>query len=85
MEMNKIFLLNGEIVWNTGKVASSRMTHIVYDGAPLKSRIDPSYFADKYGMPVGERRDRMPEPPTDSSDDNPDDDGKQKNSRRFFD
>ena len=29
---------NGEIVWNTGKVASSRMTHIVYDGAPLKSR-----------------------------------------------
>ena len=28
----------GKIIWNTGKVASSRMTHILYEGQPLHSR-----------------------------------------------
>lgn len=27
-----------KIIWNTGKVASSRMTHILYEGQPLHSR-----------------------------------------------
>lgn len=31
-------LRDGEVVWNSGKVTSSRMTHILYEGAPLKSR-----------------------------------------------
>ena len=29
---------DGETVWDSGKVKSSRMTHIVYEGTPLKSR-----------------------------------------------
>jgi alpha-L-rhamnosidase len=29
---------DGETVWDTGKVGSSRMTHIRYEGAPLGSR-----------------------------------------------
>lgn len=29
---------DGETVWDSGKVVSSRMTHIAYEGAPLKSR-----------------------------------------------
>lgn len=29
---------DGEPVWDTGKVASSRMTHVEYAGAPLRSR-----------------------------------------------
>ena len=29
---------SGKILWNTGKVASSRMTHILYEGQPLHSR-----------------------------------------------
>ena len=28
----------GQIIWDTGKVASSRMTHIPYEGKPLHSR-----------------------------------------------
>lgn len=28
----------GKIIWNTGKVTSSRMTHILYEGQPLHSR-----------------------------------------------
>ena len=28
----------GKIIWNTGKVASSWMTHILYEGQPLHSR-----------------------------------------------
>lgn len=28
----------GKIIWNTGKVASSRMTHILYEGQSLHSR-----------------------------------------------
>ena len=28
----------GKIIWNTGKVASSRMTHILYEGQPMHSR-----------------------------------------------
>lgn len=30
--------VNGETVWNSGKVASASMTHIPYGGRPLKSR-----------------------------------------------
>ena len=30
--------VNGEIVWNSGKVESSSMTHILYAGRPLKSK-----------------------------------------------
>lgn len=33
-----IALRDGETVWDSGKVASPRMTHIAYEGAPLKSR-----------------------------------------------
>ena len=58
--------------------------------------VDPKYFANKYNMPVGERRNQslMPMP---DDDDNPDDDGgdgkqqvdddkdKQKNAKPFFD
>lgn len=33
-----IALRDGEQVWDSGKVSSSRMTHIAYDGVPLKSR-----------------------------------------------
>lgn len=29
---------NGEVIWDTGKVLSSRMTHIKYEGLPLCSR-----------------------------------------------
>lgn len=47
--------------------------------------VDPSYFADKYGMPVGERRDRMPAPPEEDPEGNPNDDSKQKNGHGFFD
>lgn len=47
--------------------------------------VDQSYFADKYGMPVGERRDRMPVPPEEDPKSNPNDDGKQKNGHGFFD
>lgn len=30
---------NGEQLWDSGKVFSSRMTHIAYEGAPLHSRL----------------------------------------------
>lgn len=44
--------------------------------------VDGSYFADKYGMPVGERRDRMSElPPSGPSSE----EGKQSNAKSFFD
>ena len=33
-----IAVRDGETVWDSGKTASSRMTHIDYEGAPLKSR-----------------------------------------------
>ena len=46
--------------------------------------VDPSYFAEKYGMPVGERRNNlpplMPEPDYDQEEDT-----QKKNSRNFFD
>lgn len=46
--------------------------------------VDPSYFADKYGMPVGERRNNLPAlvPGDDGEEDG---EKKQKNSRPFFD
>ena len=51
--------------------------------------VDPSYFADKYGMPVGNRREVTPPmmPGDDSNDDDikPEDKSKQKNGRPFFD
>ena len=34
---------DGKEVWNTGKVASSRMTHVPYAGEPLKSRDHVDY------------------------------------------
>jgi hypothetical protein len=56
--------------------------------------VDPSYFADKYGMPVGERRNEMfaPEPEDKKKDTDEDEDkdkdpdkNKQTNARSFFD
>lgn len=59
--------------------------------------VDPKYFAEKYSMPVGERRQAMPvaTDPDDDNDTDPtgeEDDkgsnkpkGKQKNARSFFD
>lgn len=52
--------------------------------------VDPSYFADKYGMPVGDRREMAPTMPPgddveDGDDTKPEDNGKQKNGRPFFD
>ena len=48
--------------------------------------VDPSYFTEKYGMPVGKRRDMYP-PGNEGGeeDDNSDPDKKQKNGRPFFD
>ena len=46
--------------------------------------VEPSYFADKYGMPVGERR-QQPSPATDKENDNEEDGDKRKNSHPFFD
>ncbi len=51
--------------------------------------VAPSYFADKYGMPVGDRREVTP-PMMPGGDDNeddtkPEDKSKQKNGRPFFD
>ena len=50
--------------------------------------VEPSYFADKYGMPVGERIGGMPALlPADGGNrnDSPGDGGRQRNARRFFD
>ena len=54
--------------------------------------VDPSYFADKYGIPVGNRREvippMMPEGDgdvNDGDDTKPEDKSKQKNGRAFFD
>ena len=49
--------------------------------------VNPSYFADKYGMPVGERRDRGMLPPADGSGDDEDDndDKPGKREKSFFD
>ena len=46
--------------------------------------VDPKYFADKYGMPVGERRQAAP-PKEDDEEDEKKSKGKQKNAHRFFD
>ena len=48
--------------------------------------VDPSYFADKYNMPVGDRRDFSTLPGIPGGKDEEDDpDKKQKNGRPFFD
>lgn len=48
--------------------------------------VDPSYFADKYGMPVGERRQVAPPMlPGGDDDTEPEDKTRQKNGRPFFD
>lgn len=48
--------------------------------------VDPSYFADKYGMPVGERRNAMALPAVkDNTDNDSANDNKGKNSHTFFD
>ena len=50
--------------------------------------VDPKYFADKYNMPVGERRQhQFPAPDPDDDGEDKDDKGKktQKNARPFFD
>lgn len=53
--------------------------------------VDPSYFADKYGMPVGNRREITPPTITPDDDNNSDDSktpegkSKQKNDSLFFD
>ena len=43
----------GKIIWNTGKVASSRMTHILYEGQPLHSR-EKVYWSVKLWDEKGE-------------------------------
>lgn len=48
--------------------------------------VDPQYFADKYNMPVGERRQRqVPSPDPDDDGDDDKDPKKQHNARPFFD
>ena len=48
--------------------------------------VDPKYFADKYNMPVGERRQQqVPSPDPDDGGDNGKDPKKQHNTRPFFD
>lgn len=48
--------------------------------------VDPSYFADKYNMPVGDRRDFSTLPGIPGGKDEDDDpDKKQKDGRPFFD
>lgn len=48
--------------------------------------VDPEYFADKYSMPVGERRQvAAPTHKEDGKDDKPAAKGKQQNTRPFFD
>lgn len=47
--------------------------------------VDPSYFAEKYGMPVGKRSDMDLPGTDDGEDDDSNPDKKQKNSRPFFD
>ena len=47
--------------------------------------VDPSYFTEKYGMPVGKRRDTYLPGNEDAEDDDSDPDKKQKNGRPFFD
>lgn len=46
--------------------------------------VDPKYFAEKYSMPVGERRQAAP-PKEDDEEDEKKNKGKQKNAHRFFD
>lgn len=46
--------------------------------------VDPSYFADKYGMPVGERRNPVALPPAiDNEEESDDKTGKKE--KNFFD
>lgn len=51
--------------------------------------VAPAYFAEKYSMPVGERRQVAPIAPTDEAVEDEEDEekpkGKQKNAHRFFD
>lgn len=53
--------------------------------------VDPAYFAEKYSMPVGERRNSTPTEPTDGADadetttDEETDNKQQRNARPFFD
>lgn len=51
--------------------------------------VDPEYFAEKYSMPVGERRQAAPPPSDEDEPDNkgkkPRNKGKQQNARSFFD
>ena len=50
--------------------------------------VDPSYFADKYNMPVGERRNPVALPPADDKDEDADDDESaddDKEKKHFFD
>ncbi len=46
--------------------------------------VDASYFEEKYGMPVGERIQKTPEPPQ-KEEEEPEDDDKRKNHHSFFD
>lgn len=46
--------------------------------------VESSYFAEKYGMPVGERRNSLP-PLANEPDEDPEGDSKKKSSRPFFD
>ncbi len=47
--------------------------------------VDPSYFADKYGMPVGKRIQNTPALPPKEEDENEEEDEKRKNNHPFFD
>ena len=56
--------------------------------------VDPSYFADKYNMPVGKRREPMALPPAEDDADkdkdvkdskDPKDTGEDKEKKNFFD
>ena len=46
--------INGETVWNSGKVESSSMTHIPYGGPELHSR-ERVYWSVKLVRPVSAR------------------------------
>ena len=46
--------------------------------------VDPSYFADKYGMPVGERINRMQPAQPDTDNQKEDDPGRMINANTLF-
>ena len=59
---------------------------VAYEQMVLNNyEVDPKYFEEKYGMPVGERRSMSPLSPEPTEDDDTGDAKKQHNARPFFD